>query len=97
MLWTTFENRESSMTDQLEKLGYIHQSDIAFVITKQDVKDIVQSRNGWVDVEWTDELVEKHMKDFEQGLEWSAIDAVHEVVINVAVDIECGIMAEDTE
>ena len=83
------------MTDQLEKLGYIRLSDIAFVITKQDVKDIVQSRNGWVDVEWTDELVEKHMKDFTQALDWSAIDSVHEVVIDTAVNIEIEIGMED--
>jgi hypothetical protein len=77
-----------------ESIGHINPSDVLFIVTKDTIKDIVMSRNGWVDVEWTDELVNKHMKDFERSLEWGLTDALHEVVIDTAVDIECAIAME---
>lgn len=75
-------------TDMLTKMGYVHLSDILFMVTKETIKDIVMDRNGWVDYEWTEKAVEDNMKRFERALEWGLTDALHEVVIDTAVDIE---------
>lgn len=66
----------------------INPMDVLFMVTKDTVKDIVMDRNGWVDFEWTDELIDQHMKRFERALEWGLTDALHEVIIDTAVDIE---------
>jgi hypothetical protein len=66
----------------------VNMNDVLFMVTRDTIKDIVMDRVGWVDFEWTPELIEQHMKRFEQALEWGLTDALHEVIIDTAVDIE---------
>lgn len=74
------------MSNPLDNL--IHPSDVLFMVTKETVRDIVMDRVGWVDFDWTTELIDEHMKRFERALEWGLTDALHEVIIDTAVDIE---------
>ena len=77
-------------TDLLEKLGYIHQSDIAFVITRENIVDMCECRNGYVgDFEWTPELVKEHWGKFVKNLEWSGFEMIEDIIIQTAQDIEC--------
>lgn len=74
----------------LEKLGYTHQSEIVFVITKQDVINLCLDRNGSVgEFEWTEDLVNERMEDFKRALSWGATDAAWDAITEAAVDIEC--------
>lgn len=66
----------------------INPSDVLFFVTKDHVREIVMDRNGWVDVEWTPELIDKHMREFEKALDWGMVDSLHEIIIDKAVDIE---------
>ena len=70
--------------------GHIHESDIALVLTKQDLMDYVFDRNGLVgEFEWSEELIEKHMDRFLRDLEWHAFDGIWDALASTAMDIEC--------
>ena len=79
------------MTNPRTATGHIHESDIALVLTKSDLKEYIYERNGSVDFDWSEEVIDKHMDRFLRELEWGGFDTLWDILSETAMDIETGV------